>query len=226
MEIKRLKIPVSENDVRTLKIGDLVTFTGLLFTGTEVFHKRAFEKNVMPPIDFKKLNVMAHAPLSIKRGADGSWEPMQWDKFTIMVTAGSRFEPYLPRLIQQLGLRAVVSKGSMGEHTKKAMAEFGCVHLTENSRLDKPGTADTVKRIVECYGYDEVGPFEATWVLEIEDWGPLVVDIDAHGNNLFDQIEQVAAERMKKAYAHFNIPLDFRYSMALPDSKDESYYSR
>jgi len=226
MDIKRLTIPLSENDVQTLKIGDLVTFSGLLFTGTEVFHRRAFEENITPPIDFKKLNVMAHAPLSIKRGSSGDWEPMQWDKFAIMVTVGTRFEPYLPGLIKQLGLRAVVSKGGMGEQTKKAMAEFGCVHLTENSRLDKPGTADVVKRVVEAYGYDEVGPFEATWVLEIEDWGPLVVDIDAHGNSLFDQIEAVAKERMKKIYTHFGIPLDFRYSMGLPDSKEDSYYSR
>jgi len=226
MEIKRLKIPLSENEVRTLKIGDLVTLSGLLFTGTEVFHRKAFETSITPPIDFKRMNVMAHAPLSIKRGASGEWEPMQWDKFAIMVTSGSRFEPYLPKIIQSLGLRAVMSKGSMGEQTKKAMAEFGCVHLTENSRLDKPGTADTVKRIIESYGYDEVGPFEATWVLEIEDWGPLVVDIDTYGNNLFDQIEQAAVEKLKKTYAHFNIPADFRYSMALPDSKEDSYYSR
>ena len=71
MDIKKLKIPLTEGDVRSLNIGDLVTLTGLIFTGTDVFHKRAIEENILPPIDYTKQNVLVHAPMSIRRGKNG-----------------------------------------------------------------------------------------------------------------------------------------------------------
>ena len=226
MDIKKLTIPLTEKDVRSLNIGDLITLTGLIFTGTDVFHKRAVEENILPPIDYTKQNVLVHAPMSIRRSKTAGWEPMQWHKLSFLTTAGARFDPYMPSLIKLLGLRAVISKSSMGEKTKRAMEAYGCVHLTQNSKLDRPGTTDSVRRVVDVYGFDEFGPFEATWVIEVQGWGPFIVDIDAHGNNLFDRIEQAAKEKMKTVWAHFGIPEDFRYAAGLPDSGEGTYYSR
>ena len=129
-------------------------------------------------------------------------------------TASNRFEAYGPAIIERLGIRAIVGKGAMGKETMKAMARFGCIHLTTNF---KRGGRGGVKRMVDVYDFDELGTVEATWVFEVADWGPFVVGIDTKGRSLFDEVDRQAKERLAElVYPHFGIPKDFRYTMDLP----------
>jgi tartrate dehydratase beta subunit/fumarate hydratase class I family protein len=128
-------------------------------------------------------------------------------------TSSFRFEKWGADTIRQLGLRAIIGKTTMGERTAAAMRDRGCVHLT---RVGVPGNllAQKVKRVVDVFHLEEFGMTEATWVIEVEDLGPFIVDIDAQGRNLFHDVRAAVDLKRKALYRRFGIPEDFRYQTA------------
>lgn len=183
MRTVRLNTPLAEADVRNLKLEDIVYISGRIFTARTAFHVRVINRNLVPPMDFSVHNVMAHSGPVMKKGSEGEW---------IVVNAGgttsNRLERYGAAIIKKLGLRALCGKGTMGPETIKAMQECGAVHLCTN--LDRMGFGPHIKKVMGVYNLEEMGQTEATWVFEVEDCGPFVVDIDAHGNNLFKNVHE------------------------------------
>lgn len=200
-----LSTPLSESDVRALRLGDHVYLSGLFFTGRSRFHMRALEEGQPPPIDYEKVNVLMHIG-PVFRQENGAWVPVGLD-----ATSSFRFEKWEPELIRRLGLRAIIGKTTMGPTTAAAMRELGCVHLT---RVGVPGNllARKIRRVVAVHGLEEFGMTEATWVLEADALGPFLVDIDARGESLFRDVQDVVDLKMKLLYRRFGIPGDFKYS--------------
>jgi tartrate/fumarate subfamily iron-sulfur-dependent hydro-lyase beta chain len=188
MNTIRLETPLTEEDVRSLRLGDIVYITGHVFTARTSFHTLVLEKNRIPPLDFVQYNVMAHCGPVMKRNSAGQW---------IAVHAGgttsNRIEKYGGPIIKKLGLRAIIGKGTMGEGTMKVMQEFGAVHLTTN--LDRMGFTPYIVKVVNVFNLEELGQTEATWVFKVKDCGPFVVDIDTSGNNLFSKVEDEVKRR-------------------------------
>ena len=205
MRTVRLKTPFSEEDVRKLTIGDIVYFSGTVFTCRSMFHKRYFEKNYLPPVDFKEINVMMHAGPVMQKTDAG------WKLIAIAPTTSIRLEKFTPRIIEKLGIRAIIGKATMREGTAKAMQELGCVHL---SSVGVPVglLTKTVKKVVTVYDVEEMGVTEATWIYDVEDFGPFLVGIDTHGNNLFSKVDEQAKAKLPKAYAALNISKDYQYT--------------
>jgi L(+)-tartrate dehydratase beta subunit len=193
-----LKIPLTEEDVLDLKIGDLVYFDGPLFTVRSLFHIRAIRENILPPIDFRKLNVMVHIGPVMKR------EGAQWFPVSLDPTTSMRFEKYTSEVVSKLGLRAIIGKGSMGPKTLEAMRDYRCVHL---AKIGIYGNilASKVTRVLGVYGLEEMGPIECTWVLDVKDFGPFLVDIDAHGRNFFEDLKRTTQEKLVSTYRKFAI---------------------
>jgi tartrate/fumarate subfamily iron-sulfur-dependent hydro-lyase beta chain len=191
-----LTIPLSRQEVLTLAPGDLVFLTGPVFTARSLFHIRAVRERILPPIDFKKLNVMVHmGPMMKKtRLRNTRWIPVSCEPTTSL-----RFEKPAAEVIRTLGLRAIVGKGSMGEKTVAAMKACGCVHL---SKIGISGNilASRITRILGVHGLRTLGPIECTWVMEVRDFGPFLVDIDAHGRNFFEKIDRSTQKRLVAAY--------------------------
>lgn len=179
----KLTTPLTEESVRALRVGDIVTVTGYIFTARTAFHVLAMERGVIPPLDFSTCNVMAHCGPVMKRGEGGKWVAVHAGG-----TTSNRLEKFGPWIIRKLGLRAIIGKGTMGEETAKAMESFGCVHLTTN--LDRMGFIPYLEEVAAVYNLEELGPTEATWLFKIRDCGPFVVDIDAAGNNLFSDVHR------------------------------------
>lgn len=71
--------------------------------------------------------------------------------------------------------------------------------------------AKKVKRVVDVYNLDELGVLEATWVLEVENFGPFIVDIDTKGNNLFHQVNAQVRKNLEATYEKYGIK-DFTYT--------------
>ena len=214
MKTLALSIPLTEEEVRSADIGDVVFLTGLVYTCRARFHMRVIDEGIVPPIDFSKFNVMVHTGIEMRRGPEGQWIPIGHEGLSIPGTASNRFEAYGPAIIQRLGIRAIVGKGAMGKETMKAMQRLGCIHLTTNFKRSGRGG---VEMAVDVYGFDELGTVEATWVFEVADWGPFVVSMDTKGRNLFDEVDRQAREKLLQiVYPHFGIPKDFRYTMDLP----------
>ncbi len=205
MKEVHLQTPLTEKDVLGLRLGDLVYFDGTLFTARSLFHIRAVRENRLPPIDFKKLNVMVHVGPVMKKDGD-SWIPLTCDPTTSM-----RFEKYASDVIEKLGLRALIGKGSMGPRTAEAMKKHRCVHL---AKIGIYGSilASKITKVVGVHGMEELGPIESTWVVEVKDFGPLFVDLDAQGRSFFEDLKRETQERLQSAYQRFSIPEGFKFT--------------
>jgi len=205
MAEKNLRIPLKEEDVRGLEIGDVVFLSGPVYTGRSLFHIRAVDQNIIPSIDFKEMNVLMHIGPVMEK-VDDSWRPV-----SMAPTSSIRFEKYGAAIIKRLGIRAIIGKTTMGRETMEMMKQFGAVHLTVVGIMGNL-LANQVKKVLGVYFLEELGRTEATWVMELDKGGPFIVDIDTKGNNLFHQINQEVESKFKEFYRKFGIPEDYRYT--------------
>jgi len=205
MAEKYLKIPLTEEDVRGLEIGDVVFLNGPVYTGRSLLHIRAIDQNIIPSIDFKQMNVLMHIG-PVMEMVDDSWRPV-----SMAPTSSIRFEKYGAAIIKRLGIRAIIGKTTMGKETMEMMKQFGAVHLTAVGIMGNL-LANQVKKVLGVHFLEELGRTEATWVMELDKGGPFIVDIDTKGNNLFHQINQEIESKFKEFYKKFGIPEGYQYT--------------
>ena len=203
--IPDLSLPLSEQQARALKLGDAVTVSGLVFTGRSLFHIRAIEQNLLPPIDFRTINCFFHVgPVMQRHGC-------RWKVLSIEPTSSIRFERYAPQVIRRLRLRTLIGKTTMGPATAGALAEVGGVHL---SKIGICGNqiSQQVVAVRDVHFLEELGKTEATWVFEVRRFGPFFVDIDARGNNYFEDMERESRAHLEEVYRRLGIPEGYDYT--------------
>lgn len=201
----RLTSPLEDNEIRNLKIADLIYLNGPIFTGMSRFHMRFAEENILPLVDFKKINVLMHVG-PVMEQTDREWRPVN-----VAPAPSILFEKYGPAVIRNLGLKAIIGKTTMGRESMVIMKEIGCVHLTSVGVMGNTLTSQ-VKRVLDVHFFDELGMAEATWVIEFEDAGPFIVSIDTHGENIFHTANRKVQEKLKDFYAKYDISEDFAYT--------------
>jgi fumarate hydratase subunit beta len=194
----RLRTPISEEDVRKLRVGDILYVTGVIHTARDAAHRRIIDylKEGKPlPFDLRGGVVYHCGPVVAKR--DGQWVVIAGGP-----TTSARMELYEYEVIEKLGVRVVIGKGGMGRRTAEACAKYGAVYATYTGGAAVLA-AQSIKRVVDVHWLD-LGIPEAVWVLEVEDFGPLVVAIDSTGRNL---IEEVLERSVKKKEELLKRPL-------------------
>jgi len=194
----RLRTPISEEDVRKLRVGDILYVTGVIYTARDAAHRRIIDylKEGKPlPFDLRGGVVYHCGPVVAKR--DGQWVVIAGGP-----TTSARMELYEYEVIEKLGVRIVIGKGGMGRRTAEACAKYGAVYATYTGGAAVLA-AQSIKRVVDVHWLD-LGVPEAVWVLEVEDFGPLVVAIDSTGRNL---IEEVLERSVKKKEELLKRPL-------------------
>jgi len=202
---KYLKIPLTEEDVRGLEIGEVAFLDGPVYTGKSLFHIRAIDQNIIPPLDFMRMNVLMHIGPVMEKVADS------WRLVSMAPTSSIRFEKYGATIIEKLRIRAIIGKTTMGDGTMEMMKKFGSVHLTVVGIMGNL-LANQVKKVLGVHLLEEVGRTEATWVMELEKGGPFIVDIDTKGNNLFHQVNQGVESKFEKFYERFGILKGFQFT--------------
>ena len=173
-----LRPPLSEADVRALKVGDVVLITGEVFTGRDAVH--AYLMKNPPPVDMHGSVLYHCGPVMLKQGDE-------WVVKAAGPTTSSREEPYQAHVIKNYGVRAVIGKGGMGKKTLAALQESGAVYLNGIG-----GAAQYYARSIEkVLGVNliEFGIPEAMWHLRVKDF-VAIVTMDAHGNSLHADVEQ------------------------------------
>lgn len=184
--VKVLNMPLSEADVRELKVGDVVLLNGKMFTGRDAVHKYLHEGG---ELDVIKNGVIYHCgPVVIQE--DGQYKVMAAGP-----TTSIREEPYQGDIINKFGIKAVIGKGGMGEKTRKACQEYGAVYLHGIG-----GAAQIYAKCVQSVDnvyLEEFGSPEAVWELTVKDF-PAVVTIDAHGQSIHADVEDESHERFRK----------------------------
>lgn len=199
-----LQIPLKNEDIKKLRIGDLVYLSGEVFTGRSRLQKYVFDESKSLNFDISKKNVFIHAgPVIVKENGE-------WSFKSFMPTSSIRFEKWGAKSVEQWGLKMIVGKTTMGEKTMRAMQKHVCVHVSPQS-VSPNLWLDSMK-IQEVYLYDELGSIEASWQFEVDKLGPFVVDIDCYGNNLFNEIDGQVERRKKEIFEKIGIPDDFEYT--------------
>ncbi len=199
-----LNVPLTDEDVVQLKIGDLVYLSGPAFTCRSRLQRYIFDEKNKLPFSTEQRNLLIHVgPIIVRENDD-------WRLVSFTPTSSIRFEKWGAKSVKEWGLKAIVGKTTMGEETAQAMKEHKCVHLSPQS-VSPNLWLDSIK-IEDVYLFDELGTIEAAWHLQLDKFGPFVVDIDCEGNNYFEGIDTVVEENKKKAYKDLNIPADFKYT--------------
>src|SRR3954468_12150363 len=182
----KLEAPFTEDKIRSLKVGDMVEITGVVFTGRDAVHKWLDEGNE-PPVSFKDGIIYHCGPVVMKKKG-------KWVVTAAGPTTSSREEPYQAGIIEKLGVRAVIGKGGMGEKTRLACEKFGCVYLHAVGGAAQV-LAECIKEVQDVHGLEKFGSPEAIWQLRVESF-PVVVTIDAHGNSLHKDIEAESSTQL------------------------------
>ena len=199
-----LQVPLKEEDIKKIRIGDLVYFSGEAFTCRSRLHRYIFDEKNILPFSTKEKNLLIHVgPVIIK-------ENNKWKLVSFMPTSSIRFEKWGAKSIKEWGLKAIVGKTTMGEETAAAMKDNICIHATPQC-VSPNLWLDSIE-IKDVYLFDELGTIEAAWQLHLNNLGPFLVDIDSEGNNFFDSLDMIVEKNRKKAYKTLQIPEDFKYT--------------
>jgi len=187
--MKPLRLPLSEETVRSLHAGDEVQLSGVVFTGRDVVHKYLHEGGKLPPEVSLKDGVLYHCGPVVLKDEKGDGKVRAAGP-----TTSIREETYQWQVIRDFGLRGVMGKGGMGEKTLQACQEFGCVYFHAVGGAAQV-LAECVKKVRGVSFLKEFGSPEAIWELEVEDF-PAVVTMDSHGRSLHREIFAASAERL------------------------------
>ena len=203
--MRDIKLPMSAEDAKSLKLGEIITVSGLLFTGRSRLHIRAVEENIFPPIDYEKINCFFHVGPVMRQTGD-SWEVVSCEP-----TSSIRFERYGADVVKKFNLRTLIGKTTMGPRTARALKEVGGVYLTKIG-LSGNALRNQVKKVHDVYFLDELGKTECTWIYEVENFGPFFVAIDSEGNNYFEILAREADSRMPEIEKELGIPAGYEYT--------------
>jgi fumarate hydratase class I len=196
-----LKAPLTEDAIRSLRVGDVVLISGPMFTGRDAVHSHLMKHD--PPVDLRGSVLYHCGPVVVKetpgegpRSAPGEGprsDQVSWRVTAAGPTTSIREEPYQGEIIKRYGVRAVIGKGGMGAKTLAAMKEHGAVYLNAIGGAAQ-FYARAIKR-VDGVSLLEFGTPEAMWHLTVDDF-PAIVTMDAHGNSLHKDIEQESGQHL------------------------------
>jgi fumarate hydratase subunit beta len=199
MALVRIDLPVTEEKIRALNVGDEVSLYGTLITGRDAAHKLMHEEHPEWLRPLLKDSFIYHCGPVMKKLAeapDGTAKNAKWRVIAAGPTTSIREEPYQADVIEHYSVRGVIGKGGMGAKTKDACSKFGAIYLHAVGGA-AVALAESIKEVITVHMYDELGPPEAFWVLRVEDFRG-VVTIDAHGKSLHEGVmdeSKRAAER-------------------------------
>ena len=194
MAIYKFKTPISEEDVRKLKVNDVLYITGTIVTARDQAHRRALEyfKQGKPlPINLEGLAVFHCGPVVSKEGD-------KWVAVAAGPTTSTRMDIFEDEFVKNFKVRVIIGKGGMGKKTTDAMAKYGAVYgaFTGGAAILAAKAIKNVKNVE----WLDLGTPEALWIFEVEDFGPLAVAIDSHGNNIFMDVTKKVEENKQKIY--------------------------
>ena len=201
----RLTIPIPDDEIRALHVGDTVYLNGIIVTGRDAAHKFMIENFIRQPAspdqeelhtELKRLldgGVIYHCGPVVKQHDDGSWS---------FVAAGPttsiREEVYQPEVIAHFNLKGVIGKGGMGPNTLRACQEQPAVYIHAIGGAASL-IAESVKEVITVHKM-EFGVPEAMWVIRVEDF-PAVVTMDSHGQSIHEQVKARSKEKLAELLA-------------------------
>ena len=176
METRKIQLPITKETAASLKAGDYVYLTGVMFSARDAAHKRmteALDRGEELPIDIKDQTIYYLGPSPAAPGqVIGSAGP----------TTSGRMDRYTPRLLD-LGMTGMIGKGRRTDEVKASIIKNSAVYLAAVG-----GAGALLSKCIkkaDVVAYEDLGA-EAIYRLEVEDF-PAVVVMDNKGNNVYEQ---------------------------------------
>jgi len=202
-----LSIPISDENILQLKVGDSVSLSGVMITGRDTVHKWMIETFIKETRQMEGDDIQVYQ--AIKPLLNGGvlyhcgpivagLETGDYRFVAAGPTTSIREEPYQGDIMRHFNLKAVIGKGGMGPKTLAACHQVPCVYLHAIGGAASL-IAQSVQRVIDVHKLD-FGVPEAMWVIEIKDL-PLVVTMDAHNNSIHAEVETRSMVELEKLLA-------------------------
>lgn len=201
MSKKILTTPIKDEDLKDIKIGDIIYLTGHIVTCRDVAHRRLIEEKRQLPVDLKGGAILHAGPIV---------RPVDNDKFEMVSvgpTTSMRMEKFEYEFVKETGVKLIVGKGGMGEGTAKACKEFKALHLVYPAGCAV--LAATQVEEIERAEWRDLGMPETLWVCRVKEYGPLIVSIDSEGRNMFEENKIVFNEKKDEAIEEISKQVSF-----------------
>jgi L(+)-tartrate dehydratase beta subunit len=194
-------MPVTEAQVRELRVNDTVTLQRTLYGIRDATQIHMFDRGRSTAFDLRGHAVIHTAP-NVRRVPPSPEHPAGYAPVCIGTTTSDRMERFTRPLMAQYGVRLIVGKGGLREASQQAFADIGGAYLAIVG-----GTAaleTTWIERIEAVDLDDLNP-ESLWRFAIRDFGPLLVAMDSHGGSLYREVQQDAAARRAEVLASLGV---------------------
>jgi L(+)-tartrate dehydratase beta subunit len=188
----RLTFPASEEDIRQLRAGDLVTVDGHIIGIRDRTQIRIFDQGMKPPMELNGAFLLHTAP-GVRKRDDGGYDPV-----CIGTTTSARMVRFTEPLGRDYGVRAICGKGGLPDEAIEPMREHGMVYFAIVGGAAALETTQIEE--IEEVAWEDLMP-ECLWRFRVKDFGPLTVGIDAHGNSLYHDVQSRALAKLEEIYA-------------------------
>ena len=180
-----LPTPVSEADIRKLKVNDTVTLQQTLFGIRDATQIHLFDRGRKTKFDLRGHAVIHTAP-NVRKVPVSAEFPAGYQPICIGTTTSDRMERFTEPLMSEYGVRMIVGKGGLRESSAAAFAKHGGVYLAiiggtaalETTWIDQ----------IEDVDLDDLNP-ESLWKFKINQFGPLLVAMDSHGGSIYQDVK-------------------------------------
>jgi len=196
-----LSPPCSEDEIRTLRIGDHVTLQGTLFGIRDATLIHMFDKGRETKFDLAGQAVL-HTATNVRKVPPSDDYPTGYAPLCIGTTTSARMERFTRSLMERYGVRIVIGKGGMMDDSLKAFRDLGGVYLAIIGGTAALETTWIEK--IEDVDLDDLNP-ESLWKFRVKDFGPLLVAMDSHGASLYDTVCRSAAEHRAEALSAMGV---------------------
>lgn len=199
-----LACPLVSSDIEKLAAGDLVYLSGPVYTARDGVYKHMLIDGNAPPIDLQELtNVsLQSSPAGVEVA------PGEFEVASLQATAGFRYAQYMPQLLEQYGVKAVVGKAGMSEQVyQEVFRKHGAVCLTTMGYGLGAIYGRAIKKVLGVYWVEELGISEALWTFAVDRLGPLLVEGDIHGNSFFTQVNDDINRQLSALYDGLKAPV-------------------
>lgn len=199
----RLKTPVTDEDLAALELGDVVFLDGLICTGREGVYRKVVDGGEPLPFDLAAItNVNFHCSPAASVAKDGTVRIG-----AVTATASFRFAKWMQAWFGLSGAKVIIGKGGMSEADyKRLFVPAGAVYLTTVGYGTGALLGRGIKRVREVHWLEELGIAQALWLLEVENFGPLLVESDRRGNSLFERNNRQVNAGLDKLYEGLKRP--------------------
>jgi L(+)-tartrate dehydratase beta subunit len=194
-------MPITEADVRKLRVNDTVTLNRTLYGIRDATLIHMFDKGRTTRFDLKGHAVIHTAP-NVKWVGETEAHPSGYAPVCIGTTTSARMERFTRPLMEQYGVRIVIGKGGLSQGSLEAFRALGGVYL---AIIGGAAALETtwIEQIEEV-DLDDLNP-ESLWKFRVRNFGPLLVSMDSHGASLYTQVNDAARSRRAAALASLGV---------------------